>query len=307
MPNRMNRRDFINTTASGAAALALRSAAGASEPRRKPNVVFLFSDEHRWQAMSFAGMPQAKTPHMERMAAQGVSFDNCVSNYPVCSPYRAMLLTGRWPYQQGITDNALKLSSDEMTIGKAFKQAGYATGYIGKWHLGGTRAEPFGFDHSLIWSRTNSHWNSAYHPKDGKPVKCTRYNATAMADQALEFIDGNKDRPFFLMVSWNPPHSNFTDAPQEDKDLYPPGSLPYPPNVKQPKGLNPRRAERRAKRRWAVYNGYHAHVTAIDRELGRVMAKLDALGLANNTILVYTSDHGSLLGSHGAGGKRQPY
>ena len=124
-----------------------------------------------------------------------------------------------------------------------------------------------------------------------------------MTDQALEFIDANGDGPFLLMVSWNPPHSNFTDAPKEDKALYPPDSLPFRPNMKQATGL----VERRKKRGWSVYKGYHAHVTAIDRELGRVMAKLDELGLANDTILVYTSDHGSLLGSHGVGGKRQPY
>jgi len=318
MSDVMNRRDFIRTVAGGATAAALARAAEAQEtPARGPNVIYLFSDEHRYQSMSFAGMPELKTPHMKQMAEQGIVFRNCVSNYPVCSPHRAILMTGRWPYQQkmkndapGMIDNSLPLSPDQMTLGKAFKNAGYATGYVGKWHLGGVRAEPFGFDHSLIWTKTNSHWNSVYHPKDAKPVKSKAYNATVMTDQALAFIEGHKAEPFFLMVSWNPPHSNFIDAPDDKKALYPQDSLPYRPNVgggKWKGKMTEERKQRRAKRQWATYQGYHAHVTAIDQELGRVLAKLDTLGLADNTIVVYASDHGSMLGSHGVGGKRQPY
>lgn len=315
MSDSMNRREFVQTIAGGTVAAVLARTARAQEADiRRPNVVYLFSDEHRRQSTPFAGMPEVKTPHMRQLADQGITFTNCVSNYPVCSPHRAILMTGRWPHQQkmadqspGMIDNSLPLSPDQMTLGKAFKSAGYATGYVGKWHLGGTRAEPFGFDLSLIWSRTNNHWNSVYHPKDSTPVPCKEYNATVMTDQALRFIDDHKGQPFFLMVSWNPPHSNFTDAPDAMKALYPDGSLPYRPNVREPKARGKQSAERRAQGQWRTYQGYHAHVSAIDAELGRVMKKLDELGLAGDTILVYASDHGSMLGSHGVGGKRQPY
>ena len=302
MPDPLNRRDFLGTVAGGAALAVSQTALGQQAKGRQPNVIYAFSDEHRWQSMCFADMPEVKTPNMKRLADEGVSFTNCISNYPVCSPHRAILMTGRWPYQQGVIDNGIRLSPGEMTIGKAFKAAGYATGYVGKWHLGGVRAEPFGFDHSLIWTKTNSHWHSFYHPKGAKRVESTAYNATAMTDQALKFVEGSRETPFFLMLSWNPPHSNFTDAPKEMKALYPEGSLPNRPNMRT-KGW----PERRQKRHWRMYKGYHAHVTAVDHELGRIMQKLDELGLADNTIVVYSSDHGSMLGSHGVGGKRQPY
>ena len=304
----VTRRGLLRAAAGGAAALALGPIAGgnakAGAPRR-PNVIFAFSDEHRWQSMSFTEMPKVVTPNMKAMAAQGFSFNQCVSNYPVCSPYRAIVITGRWPYQTGMTDNGLLLNAGEATIGKVFKAAGYATGYVGKWHLGGNRAEPYGFDFSMIWTNDNDHWRSVYHPKDGPPVKYDGYNAVGMTDQAISFIDEHKAGPFFLMLSWNPPHANFTDAPEEQKALYPPGSLPQRPNVAEKTagagkggglGSTP-----------AAYQGYHAHITAIDRELGRLMKKLDDLGLARDTILVYSSDHGSMQGSHSLGGKREPY
>lgn len=305
----MTRREFglsVSGSVLGAAAAAGMPRAGAA---RRPNVVYLFSDEHRWQSMSFTEMPQVRTPHMAKMAAEGVQFTHCVSNYPVCSPHRAMLLTGRWPYQQGMIDNGLDLSPDEMTIGKAFQGAGYATGYVGKWHLGGMRAEPFGFDESLIWTNESQHQaGGKYHPRDGKPVETTGYNATLMTDQACAFMEKHREQPFFLMVSWHPPHAKFDDAPADKVALYPEGSLPWRPNV--PQEVRAGREEQPnvlKQTEWRYYQGYHAHISAIDDELGRVIAKLEELGLAEDTIVVYSADHGSMFGSHGLASKRQPY
>jgi arylsulfatase A-like enzyme len=246
-----------------------------------------------------------------------VSFTNAISNYPVCSPYRAIVMTGRWPHQQkvlddaypGVVDNSIPLDPQQMTLGHAFRDVGYATAYIGKWHLGGTRAEPFGFDHSLIWSRTGRHWDrSFYHPKEGEPVTPKGYNATLMTDQAIDFIEAHQEQPFFLMVSWNPPHSSFTDAPEEKKALYPEGSLPQRPNADLG-GIEDEKQRTKIwnQNGWVPFQGYHAHVSAIDDELGRLMDKVDELGLAEDTIIIYTSDHGTMFGSQGIGGKRQPY
>jgi len=308
----MRRRDFLGRMAVGVAAAGVLPSCATVDRERpswKPNVIYTFSDEHRWQSMSFTEMSELQTPNMARLAADGIHFTHCISNYPVCSPHRAILMTSRWPYQHGMIDNNYPLDPREMTLGKAFQAAGYTTGYIGKWHLGGVRAEPFGFDLSLIWGNTNTHWNkSKYFPLKGKPVQPKGYNATLMTDQALEFIEQHRKDPFFLMVSWNPPHSNFTDAPKPKKALYPEGSLPYRKNAKPDPKVNA--SENRPiwkKNDWPSYQGYHAHVSAIDDELGRIMVKLDELGLAEDTILVYSSDHGSMLGSHGVGSKRQPY
>ncbi len=308
----MKRRDFITQLAGGLALTGVSCARTTAHLRpARPNVVYLFSDEHRWQSMSFTEMPEVRTPHMAALAAQGAEFTHTISNYPVCSPHRAMLMTGRWPYQQGIIDNNIDLDPGQPTLGKVFQAAGYRTGYIGKWHLGGTRAEPFGFDTSLIWTGTGTHYDkSEYHPAEGEPVRPRGYNATLMTDQAIEFIRQSDEaaQPFFLMVSWNPPHATFTDAPEDKKALYPEGSLPRRPNASGANEAVPAGAPDIARRNdWPNYQGYHAHITAVDEELGRVLAAIDELGLARNTILVYTSDHGSMFGSHGVGSKRQPY
>jgi len=303
MPPRHTRRAFLHSAAAGALAAA---SPARSAPRNQPNILYLFSDEHRYQAMSFTETPQVKTPNMKRMATEGFSFDQCVSNYPVCSPYRAMLLTGRWPRQTGVVDNNIPLNTTETTVGDAFKAAGYDTGYIGKWHLGGNRAEPFGFDASLIWTNTNTHYRaSKYHPKYGDPVVYPGYNATGMTDQAIDFMKADREKPFFLMVSWNPPHASFLDAPPEFKKQYPAGSIPQRPNA--PIELDDERDKKRRLPSEEGYAGYHAHVAAIDAELGRVLAYLEESGQRENTIVLYSSDHGSLLGSHGAGSKRQPF
>lgn len=293
------------TTVAGAAVAAGRAGA---EPNRPPNVVFTFSDEHRWQSMPITETPGVQAPQMARLANEGVMFTHCVSNYPVCSPYRAILMTGRWPYETGMIDNGLQLGSNQATLGKVFRDAGYETGYVGKWHLGGVRAEPFGFGHSLIWTGTNNHYKSKYHPRDGKPVETEGYNATLMTDQALEFISRNNDRPFMLMLSWNPPHANFLDAPPEKRALYSEGSLAWRENV--PSEVRSGAVKGKAiwdQSKWEHMRGYHAHISAIDDEIGRVLAHLEALNLDTHTIFIYTSDHGSMMGSHGLGSKRQPY
>ncbi len=300
----LSRRAFLATAGVSVAAgygLA-HGAAGAS----RPNIVYVFSDEHRYQSMSFTEMPDVHTPTMARMAKEGVVFHHCISSYPVCSPYRAMLMTGRHPYQTGVTDNNIPLKDTEFTVGDAFRHAGYRTGYIGKWHLGGTRAEPFGFDLSLIWTNTNEHYDQSYcHPKGRDPVQPKGYNATLMTDQALDFMAENdaEEAPYFLMLSLNPPHWRFTDAPPDKMARYPEGSLPYRPNVcLEDKSDTGHISQRNGS---PHYEGYHAHITAVDVELSRV---LDAAAKASrDTIVIYTSDHGSMFGSHGVGSKRQPF
>lgn len=311
MPNthlcEVTRRAFLVSAGAGVLAATGRAETGSAR-KRPPNLVYVFSDEHRWQSMSFTEQPELRTPNMARLAEESAEFTNCISNYPVCSPYRGILLTGRWPQETGVIDNNIPLSPNEQTVGNALQSAGRRTGYIGKWHLGGTRAEPFGFELSLLWEKTNAHWNtSEYYPENNQPVRPLGYNATLMTDQALEYIEQHRDEPFCLFVSLNPPHSNFTDAPDDKKALYPQGALTRRPNwSERPVGAAPE-SKFFADNGWPFYEGYHAHISAIDDELGRVMNKLVELGIEDNTILVYTSDHGSMLGSQGVGGKRQPF
>jgi arylsulfatase A-like enzyme len=287
----------------------LSTTAAAQPAPRKPNLLYVFSDEHR--ACSMPGEPgnEAHTPHLERFARQSVTFRNCISNYPVCSPYRAMLLSGRWPYQTGIVDNALQLRSDELSLGESFRRAGYRTGYIGKWHLSpGDEGGQFipkgparqGFEDWHVWSNTNQHFDRSFtfEPDTGRRIQPKGYNCTLMTDEGLSFIDRHRAEPWMLMISWNPPHPNFLDAPPEWKQRYDPDALKFRPNA-APDSIRP--ALRRQ------FQGYYGHISAVDAEFGRLLQKLDETGQADNTIVIYTSDHGDMMGSHGFGGKRLPW
>lgn len=288
--------------AAGLAGLAWCGWAPAAEraPTR-PNIVFAFSDEHRWQSLSFAETPELKMPALERLAQEGASFKTFVSNNPLCMPARTMIMTGRWPYATRQLENngAVVDPEGQPTLGKIFRAAGYRTGYVGKWHIG-MRPEGAGFDRTFVWENTNHHWGSFYRDGQGNRIAYKGYNAVGMTDQALAFIDesAKTNAPFFLMVAWNPPHAKFTDPPDDTKALYPKESLHFRPNYEG----KPKSREQEL----ANYQGYCAHITAVDRELGRILQRLDDLGLSDNTVLIYSSDHGSMFGEHGKSSKRHP-
>jgi arylsulfatase A-like enzyme len=286
----------------------LASAAAVAVPAaRRPNLLYVFSDEHRACSMPGEALNEAYAPNLERFSRQGMTFRNCISNYPVCSPYRAMLLTGRWPYQTGIIDNALQLRPDEVSIGETFRRAGYRTGYIGKWHLSrGDEGGEFipkgparqGFEDWHVWSNTNSHFDKSFtfDPDSGRKIQPGGYNCTLMTDEGIDFIERHKSEPWMLTISWNPPHPNYLDAPPGQKNRYPPDALKFRPNAsKIDDALR------------CNFQGYYGHISAVDFEFGRLLKKLDETGQAANTIVVYTSDHGDMMGSHGYGGKRLPW
>jgi arylsulfatase A-like enzyme len=272
----------------------------------RPNVLFIFSDEHR--ACSFPGEPycDVQATHLARLAREGISFRNCISNYPVCSPYRAMLLSGRWPFQTGVVDNSLPLRDDEFSLGEVFRRAGYRTGYIGKWHLS-PRAEfiprgagRHGFEDWQPWFKTSSHFGQiTFDPDTGQQIRHEGYGCTLMTDAANDFIGAKSAQPWMLVLSWVPPHPPFGQAPPELMRLYYSGALQFRPNV-------PVAFRSRPKMKYYLC-GYYAHISALDLELGRLLDKLDRSGEAADTIVVYTSDHGTMLGSHGLGGKRLPF
>lgn len=275
-----------------------------------PNIVVLFSDQHRMA--SFPGEPYTDViaPNLERLAGQGARFTNAISNYPVCSPFRAMLLTGRAPYNNGVLDNRMPMNDPGESVANVFQGAGYHTGYIGKWHLqmpATNTLEPFGFDESIVWEGTNSHFKSTYWDNTKSEWhKNTEYNAFTMAEQAVDFLERNRENPFMLYVSFNPPHSNFFDAPEEYRAHFQGRDLKRRPNaLPEPIG----QYERFSRGRWndQTLAGYLAHIEALDNAVGDVLDRLDALNLSDNTIVIYTSDHGEMMLSHGRTGKRTPY
>ena len=296
------RREFVKLAGAGALIFPSlgRSDAHGFHALEKPNIIFAFSDEHRWQSLSFTEMPELKTPMMARLAQEGASFVNCISNNPICVPARTMIMTGKWPYATRALENngAVLDPANQPTLGKVFSAAGYKTCYIGKWHIG-MHPEMASFSQTQVWENTDHHWNSFFHEND-KRTFYKGYNAVGMTNQALKFVEtcAQAQQPFFVMLAWNPPHAVFTDPPPDMKALYPAGSLSYRPNVHIKDKHKAEEAE--------SYQGYHAHISAIDRELGRLLQRLDESKLAQNTIIIYTSDHGSMFGSQGKTSKRHP-
>lgn len=319
----MNRREFLRRGAAAVAAAAcarIEPGRGAADaPRRPPNVLYVFSDQHR--AVSLPGEPfnSALAPNLDAFRKQSFSMDTCVSNYPLCTPYRGILMTGRWPHQTGLTHNGAHLATNEDSLGLIFQKAGYHTGYVGKWHLGADRQfipkgpERQGFVDWHVWAKTNNHYHAWTYDQDtGQELRPEGWNCTAMTDQALAFLARqSKDRPWLLMLSWNPPHPPF-NPPEEDEKPYAPESLRFRPNVRLSlEGKRAGKGEAHALTSDAhlrqAARGYFGGITGVDGEFARLLKALDDGGQAQDTVVVYTSDHGEMMGSHGRMAKQVPF
>jgi arylsulfatase A-like enzyme len=265
----------------------------------KPNIVYLLADEWRASATGYAGDPNVKTPNLDRLAKEGLLFRNAVSVCPVCTPYRASLMTGRYPTSTGMFLNDAHLPDEEVCMAETLSAAGYATGYIGKWHLDGHGRGSYipperrqGWDYWKAAECDHSYNHSHYYTgtSDAKQF-WEGYDAFAETKDAQAYIreHAKGTKPFALLVSYGTPHFPHGTAPAEYKALYPPEKIQLPPNV--PEALQ-------AKARQEA-QGYYAHCTALDKCVGDVLKTLDEAGIADRTIVVFTSDHGETLGSHG--------
>ncbi len=269
-------------------------------PDRQPNLLFVFADQMRAQDCGFMGNPQVRTPSMDSMAEQGVVFENAVSTCPVCTPYRASLLTGRYPLACRTAMNDVRLPVDELCIAEVLRDAGYATGYIGKWHLDGPYRGGFtppgprrqGFEFWAANDCTHQYMHTHYYRDDPEPIFIEGYEADGFTEIALDYIRDRGDDPFALFLSWAPPHNPYHTMPEE-YDCYDPAEIELRPNT-----------EEFAREDIA---GYYGHITALDRNLGRLLSELDEQGLAEETIVVFTSDHGDMLGAHGLQRKQKPW
>jgi arylsulfatase A-like enzyme len=272
----------------------------------RPNVVFAFGDQWRQQATGYAGDPNVRTPHLDRLATESVNFTHAISGWPVCSPYRASLLTGQRPLTHGVFVNDVCLGTRATSIAQAFAGAGYDTAYIGKWHLDGHGRSRYipperrqGFAYWKVLECTHDYNDSAYYAGDSEEMRrWGGYDAIAQTRDAQRYIREHAGgEPFFLMLSWGPPHNPYGTAPEKFTALYDPATIQLRPNV-------PEALADQARKDLA---GYYAHCSALDACVGDLLATLDACGIAEETIFVFTSDHGDLLGSQGPGMKQRPW
>lgn len=273
---------------------------------KKPNVIYVFADQHRADAVGYRGNPDVLSPNMDRLAACSIDFTMATAGYPVCCPSRASLLTGQYAGTHGVFMNDVSLGNEAVSIAEAFKQGGYDTAYVGKWHLHGRgRSEPIpperrkGFDYWRVLECTHTYNESYYYADDGlEKLKWEGYDAEAQTECVMDYIrNRDSDNPFLMVLSWGPPHSPYLTAPQHYQDLYDGSKLTLRPNV-------PAELEEEARRNIA---GYYAHVTALDHYLGTLRDLLTELDMDKDTLFIYTSDHGDMLCSQGLRAKQKPW
>lgn len=288
---------------------AVSCSSPTEEEENKPlNVLILHTDQWRAQAMGYRGDPNVKTPAIDRFAGQSANLLNAVSGMPVCTPHRASLMTGQHPLTHGLFMNDVQLDTSLTTIAEVLADAGYQTGYIGKWHLDGRGRSSFtppgprrqGFQYWKALECSHDYNHSAYYTGDSPEKKFWEgYDAIAETRDAQQYLQerAQDEQPFFLFLSWATPHAPYQTAPQEYKDRYDPQQLELRPNV-------PTEMDSMVR---ADLAGYYAHCTALDDMVADILKTLDDTGQRDNTVILFTSDHGDLLGSHHAYKKQQPY
>jgi arylsulfatase A-like enzyme len=270
--------------------------------RTRPNLLFIVTDSWRGQALPCAGDPDLIAPNLARLAKEGLYCGRAYTSYAVCCPSRAAMLTGKFPHAAGVRRNHTLLPLNQTTMSEVLKSRGYRTGYIGKWHLDGQESPGFvpperrrGFDYWAAYNLSHQHFDSVYFRDTPTPIKIHGFEAEHQTDLAIDFLRQPGRRPFFLYLSMIPPHAPFT--PPERYANYRPDQLRLRPNV-------PERAEAAARKDLA---GYYGLCTAADANLGRLFQALDERGLARDTIVVFTSDHGHMMGSQGLDGFDVPF
>lgn len=299
------------------AALLATSGLQAAPAERRPNFLLIIADDQRYDAMSCvqkeqgekARFPWIDTPNMDRLAREGVRFRNAFVVNSLCSPSRASILTGRHGFLNGVVNNRREFPAESVTYASLMRQAGYRTGYIGKWHMGQQSGQRPGFDFSASYVGQGKYTDYPFEI-NGVSTPTKGWVDDVSTDFALQFLRENKGQPFVLTVGFKSPHgpsqppprlANYYGKPQARTvpNLSIPaiflGAPDYATAVAEPPG-------------WKNENvNYHRTVRGADEDLGRLLDELDRLGLAENTFVIFTSDNGLFHGEHRLGDKRAGY
>ncbi len=309
-----NRRNFLKIGGATAAGLLPRR---SFAKQSKPNILFIFTDQQIWRAMSCAGNPHLSTPAMDRLAAEGVRFERAYCTSPVCGPARGSMLTSRMPHETGVEWNGDSIRAGIPTMGRIFREHGYRTIWAGKWHLpesyplraGSKRRKIDGFELLSFYDSTKNYPEWGYGDVTDEPL------AEAVAD----FLRQSQDKPFLMGISFHNPHDccyltrrpqRYPDAEEIDGPLPPlPANYAIPPN--EPEFTKQRRYEIDhygdevllskdwGEKQWRAYLwNYYRMTERVDAALGRVLNALDTGGLTDDTLVLFTSDHGDGVASH---------
>lgn len=273
--------------------------------KESPNVIVFFTDQQRWDTTGAHGCPLSLTPNFDAFQDEGTLAENAFTNQPLCTPARACIQIGMYPAALGNFRNEIPLNTDHGTLASFFRQAGYRTAYIGKWHLGTTlgavpEEERGGYEDWLA-SNTLELTSNAYHTEvydeENRPVHLPGYRVDALTDAAIRYIDSHKEKPFFLFLSFLEPHMQNTSDSYPAPDIEKNKVYSYlPPDLMSLRGSAPQHI-----------HGYYGMVKRLDEAFGRVRDALKSLSLSENTILVYASDHGCHFKTRNYEYKRSPH
>lgn len=293
---------------------------------KKPNLIYVFADQLRYQSVGYAGDEKAHTPNIDHFASESVNFMNAVSSTPVCAPYRASLFTGKYTSSTGMVINELRINPHHRCFAHVLNNHGYEVGYIGKWHLWAAQA---GHHHDLqnayvppgphrlgfegYWAGYNFHheyYGAYYYGDDPQKIELDQYEPDAQTDLAIEYIQkrAKRDKPFALFLSWGPPHDPWQkdNVPEEFYNMFREVEFTLPPNWRDTP--DPYMDQNTDPNRWLSYwkqnipeflRVYYAMNANLDWNFGRLLQAIEQVGIADDTIVVFTSDHGEMFGANG--------
>lgn len=300
--------------------LFLIATAVSAAETRKPNFVYVFSDDQRWDALGVvqreqgekARFPWLRTPNLDRLAAEGLRFRNAFVVNSLCAPSRASLVTGQYGHVNGVTNNHTAHPENNLSLPGLLRTAGYVSGYFGKWHHGNQSGKRPGFDTSVSFTGQGVYFDCPVEV-DGVKRPTTGFVDDVTTGFAMDFIRANRERPFLMVLGFKSCHGPFTPPPRHAKayegeqaravpnlGLKPPYLMTLGPKAAAtaaaaPKGLVPTNL------------GMFRGINAIDDNIGRLLALLDELKLSEDTVFVFSSDNGYYLGEHALGDKRSAY
>jgi arylsulfatase A-like enzyme len=286
------------------------------------NILYIFADQLQAFAIHCMDNHQVKTPHLDRLASEGVLFRNCYTCAPTCTPYRGTLFTGRYSSQTGVAENGDKLPLHINLLADELNNGGYKTGYIGKWHLGGTENTGVtpelrgGFQEFVGYQCYNDYLHEVcFFDEDGVKHNYHQHRTDVTTDIAIERLSRMKDSKFALFISYQNPHypvqpSDSFYEPYKDLDILRRPNVmeidPYIPTA-SPKitdRFNDPNYQRYGNNLDEYIRLYYAMITQLDHNVGRIMDHLGNCGLLDNTAIIFTSDHGDMQGSHGLKNKK---
>lgn len=291
------------------------SGAMASESARPTNFLLIVTDDQRWDEFGLvqreqgekARFPFLKTPRLDALAAQGMRFRNAFVTTSLCSPSRSAMLTGQYNHTNGIINNTTPFSP-RPTWATALQSAGYTTAYIGKWHHGENQWERPGFDYFATYAGQGLYNNHIFKINSEAITKTRGYIDARSTDFAVEFLEEIEDKPFAMMVGFKAVHQPFTPMEEHADDYDETGLRPTPNwNSAPPWSRLDDRLTRRHPAPLSPWRQRLQAVNGIDKNVGRLLDALDRLDLADNTLVIFTSDNGFYFGEHALGDKRSAY